>query len=562
MREKIAELIRNACLDLYNLEVVVELERPEEQFGDFACNVAMQLSKPLSENPRKIAQEIVSKLDESPEIVEIGVAGPGFINITLSDQALLHSLRLKPSKYLSGMKILVEYSDPNPFKPLHAGHLYTTLVGDAISRLVENAGAETIRINYGGDVGLHVAKSMWAIINCLGGELPNKLKDVKEGDRAKWLGQRYVEGNNAYIDDDSSAQVIKDLNKRIYQIHSTHDKESEFAKIYWTCREWSYEFFKKLYRDLRVEPFDRFIAESEVTELGLATVREQLKHGVYKESDDAIIFDGEEHGLHTRVFVNSEGLPTYETKDVGLSLTKWKDYEYDESIIITANEQLQYMQVVIKSIELFASEPAQKTKHLTHGIVKLQGGEKMSSRLGNIVTADDILNAAYIAGKDNQAHDNDSTIISAVRYAFLKTRIGGDVVYDPEQSIAMEGNSGPYLQYAHARAKSVIRKSQVSDADFINTSNSDSLNLGRFERSLVRKLSEYPESVQIATQELAPHVICNYLYELAQNFNRFYENSTVIGDERENIRIYLVKKYSEILKDGLKLLGIEAPEKM
>ncbi len=540
--------------DLFAIEVDAQLTRPDEQFGDYATNVAMQLAGKLGANPREIAEQIAEKLRETGEYEEVTIAGPGFINMRLSNAALLSLLDAAPQKPLEDKTIAVEYSDPNPFKPLHAGHLYTTLVGDSMARLVENAGANTIRLNFGGDVGLHVGKSMWAIVQYLGGELPEKLAEVASEERASWLGARYVEGNNAYEDDEASKQEIIAVNKRVYKVHAENDHDSAFAKIYWTTRQWSYDYFEMLYKQLEVESFDRYIPESEVTPLGLSTVKEQLANGVYEESDGAVVFDGEKVGLHTRVFINSEGLPTYEAKDVGLSLTKWQDYHFDESIIITANEQAQYMQVVIASIKEFAPEPAEKTRHLTHGVVKLQGGVKMSSRKGNIVSALDILESARQAAAATGRETSESTVLAAVKYAFSKNRVGGDIAYDPVESIALEGNSGPYLQYAHARARSILRKSALESQKPENVQPA--------ERSLLRKLTEYQEVVGKATEDLMPYYIATYLYELAQDFNSFYEVSRVIGDEREAERLWLVERYADTLRSGLELLGITAPDHM
>ena len=555
MKREIEAAIRAAAKELFAIAVVVELTRPEEQFGDFATNIALQLAGTLGAKPREIAQQLADTLQDLPNIVEVSIAGPGFINLYLSDQALAMLAESEAPKALMGKKFIVEYSDPNPFKPLHAGHLYTTLVGDTIARLVQNAGAETIRINFGGDVGLHVGKSMWAIINALGGEKPEKLTNIPEDERAAWLGSCYVAGNNAYEDDAAAKEEIVTTNKRVYTLHEVKDHDSPFAQIYWTCREWSYQYFTTLYNQLQVAPFNRYIPESEVTPLGLATVREQLARGVYSESNGAVVFEGEKFGLHTRVFINSEGLPTYETKDVGLSLTKWSDYHFDESIIITANEQAQYMQVVIKSIAQFAPEPAKRTKHLTHGVVKLQGGVKMSSRKGNVVTALEILDAARTAGQETGTNPSEETVLAAVKYAFAKNRIGGDIAYDPKESIALEGNSGPYLQYAHARARSILSKVPVGNRQALKPLETD-------ERTLLRKLGEYAETVDRATNELMPHHICTYLYELAQAFNRFYEHNRVLGDARESVRLQLVQRYADTLKNGLNLLGIHAPDIM
>lgn len=559
MKQELQASIQGAVQDLFGIEQTIVLTRPDEQFGDFATNVALQLAKPVGKNPREIADQLAARIREtqSEQVTEVTVAGPGFINICLSDAALAAGMQAQPVKTLQGKKVLAEYSDPNPFKPLHAGHLYTTLVGDTIARLVENAGAETIRLNFGGDVGLHAGKSMWAILHELGGEHPEKLADIAVDDRPAWLGARYVEGNNAYEDDEAAKAEIIDVNKKVYALHESGDHDSPFAQVYYTTRNWSYDYFKVLYDQLQVVPFDRYIPESEVTPLGLKTVREQLAKGVFSESDGAVIFKGDDHGLHTRVFINGEGLPTYEAKDVGLSLTKWQDYHFDESIIITAHEQLQYMQVVIAAIKQFAPEPAERTRHLTHGVVKLQGGVKMSSRKGNIVTALEILEAARQAGAAGGTNPSEETILAAVKYAFAKNRVGGDIAYDPQESIALEGNSGPYLQYAHARARSILRKAntEFNDSAVISDLTAD-------ERTLVRKIGMYHEAVELATAELMPHHICTYLYELAQTFNRFYEHNRVIDDPREAVRLQLMQRYADTLKDGLNLLGIVAPEQM
>ncbi len=555
--QEIKQLIQTACAELFGVDVDVVLTRPDEQFGDFSTNIALQLSKQLGKNPREIAEAIAVKSRENSvkTVKSIEIAGPGFINVTLTNEALTNSLSHGTSVSIKRDKtVLVEYSDPNPLKPLHAGHLYTTVVGDAISRLIERSGAKTIRLNYGGDVGLHVAKSMWAIINALGGENPEKLNEVPEADRSTWLGACYVSGNNAYEDDEAAKAEIVTINKKVYALHAAGDKESPFAQIYWTTRQWSYEYFTVLYNQLSVLPFDRFIPESEVTPLGIKTVKEHTG-SVYKESEGAVVFDGDAHGLHTRVFMNSEGLPTYEAKEVGLLETKWNDYKFDESIVITASEQDQYMQVVLKSIEQFQPEPIQRTRHLTHGVVKLAGGVKMSSRKGNIVSALDILAAAREAGEKSGRANEETIILAAVKYAFLKNRIGADVVYDPEESVALEGNSGPYLQYAHARARSIIAKASGQATEL-------STDLNSSERSLVRKLTEFDEVVNRSIIDLMPHHICTYLFELAQEFNRFYEKNKVIGSDQEAARLKLVSEYAAKLKEGLELLGIHAPDRM
>lgn len=554
MKQELEQAVAAATEELYGLSALVELTRPDARFGDYATNIALQLAGQIGKAPREIAETLAEKLRSLEQLEEVSVAGPGFINLTLGSQVAVDAMVEPMSRPLLGQTIVTEYSDPNPFKVLHAGHFYTSVVGDAISNLLQNAGAQVHRVNFGGDVGLHVGKTMWAIVRELGGEAPEKLDDIAVEERSEWMARCYVAGTNAYEEDEAAHNEIIAMNKRVYELHASDDHDSPFAVIYWTCRQWSYDYFDAFYARIGCE-FERYYPESQTASIGLLVVKEQLAKGIFEKSDGAVVFDGEKYGLHTRVFINSEGLPTYEAKDVGLSMKKWEDYHFDSSVIITGNDIIEYMKVVMKAIEQFEPSLAQRTQHITHGNVKLAGGVKMSSRKGNFLKAVDIIEEAARANEVATGQKNESTVMAAIKYSFLRNRIGGDIIFDPEESVALEGNSGPYIQYAHARACSIIAKAQ-------NKISQKPENLSPDERLLVRKLSEYPEVVTKATTELMPHHICTYLYELAQEFNRFYEKNRVIGDERESERLYIVERYLDTLKSGLYLLGLQAPQKM
>jgi arginyl-tRNA synthetase len=211
---------------------------------------------------------------------------------------------------------------------------------------------------------------------------------------------------------------------------------------------------------------------------------------------------------------------------------------------------------VLKAVEQIQPELAQKTIHITHGLVKMEGGQKMSSRKGNVILAVDVLDMAKEANKKVNQQENDEVAIGAVKYAFLKNRIGADIIFDPSESVSIEGNSGPYLQYAHARANSILTKAGAEPQA------PENVEFDANERSLARKISEYPEIFEKAVSELMPHHISTYLYELAQTFNSFYEKSRIIGDERQNLRLKLAQTYQQVLKNGLGLLNIAAPDKM
>jgi arginyl-tRNA synthetase len=561
MRQELEQAIAGVCKELFSVAVAVELTRPDEQFGDYATNVALQLSKKLDKDPKEIAETLAKHVPGStPHILETSVAGPGFINFRLTDEALLQLAGQQPARILEGKSIVAEYSDPNPFKVLHAGHLYTSIVGDAIAKLLETAGGNVHRVNFGGDVGLHVGRTMYVVVQRLGGENPEKLAAIPVDKRSAWMADCYIEGTALYEDNEQAKAEIVDLNKQVYRLHAANDHETPFAQIYWTCRQWSYDYFNEFYARIGSH-FEKYYPESEVAELGVQTVREHIP-AVFVESEGAIVFKGDGHGLHTRVFINSEGLPTYEAKDIGLIMAKKREYNFDKSVVITGNEQAQYMAVVLKAIEQFAPELAHATTHLTHGIVKLAGGVKMSSRKGNILQAVDVIDVARAASQAVTGKHDEATALAAIRYAFLKNRMGGDIIYDPVESVALEGNSGPYLQYAHARARSVLVKSQIPSTNSQTNPHNQVTNFQTDERSLLRKIGEYTEVVDKAVQELMPHHIATYLYELAQNFNSFYEHNRVLEDPRQDLRLRLVKSYADTLKKGLGLLNIPAPDRM
>ena len=557
--QEIKEWLKNTIKKLYDLDFEAEINpAPENIDADYSTNAPLKLAKELHKSPMAIAEEIEadSKMSaKTPEksVLEVTVSQPGFINFVLSDDYLVASVNaqtedfensIKSSQY-NGKTVICEFSDPNPFKVLHVGHLYTSMVGDSIGKLFEYAGAKVIRANYGGDVGLHVAKTMYALKK-------KNFEKLKIDDIAKC----YVEGTAAYEDDESAKQEITKLNKEIYKINTEKLHNTQIAELYWKGRELSYDYFENFYNSIGVK-FDKYYPESTVAALGLKTVKEQLKNGVYEMSGAAVIFNGEKYGLHTRVFINSEGIPTYESKDVGLVLTKWKDYHFDKSIIITGSEQLEYMKVVYKSIEQFAPELVERTTHLVHGLVKLPGNVKMSSRKGNFLKAVDVINMVKDELKNEYNSTDDKVSFAAIKYAFLKYKMGGNIVFDPKESVKMTGNSGPYLLYSAVRAKKILDKVTARESE-----NKEPEKLEASERALIKKILEYKMVLSEAVSEMAPHKVANYLYELAQEFSRFYENCSVVGSDKEHERAKLVRTYLDTMTHGLNILGIKVPEEM
>ena len=539
---------------VYSIQVDVALSRPDPQFGDYATNVALQLAKPLGKSPREIAEGIAEKLRENPALAEVTVAGPGFINMRLADAEVLARLE-KTAVQAPIQRLLLEYSCPNPFKEIHTGHMYQTFLGDSLGRLYEKASATVYRANFGGDVGLHVGKAMWGILREIGGEQPEKLDQIAPDGRSLWLSKAYVAGSRAYEEDDAAKLDIEALNKKIYHLHAASDHDSPLARIYWTCRGWSYDYFKTFYHMIGARPFDAFYPESTTSVPGLELV-EGHTGDVFQESNGAIVLSEEASGLHTRVFVTSQGLPTYETKDLGVIQLEAQDFTYDRRIIMTGNDQSEYMKVVFAALKLIDPELGAKQTHVINGTVRFGSGQKMSSRLGNVARAIEVVEAAREAVAAGDDKTRWQIALGAVKYSMLKNRIGGDIAFDLEQSVSLEGNSGPYLQYAAVRAANILAKSESGEAAAAPD------RLDEHERALAWQLAGYGDALHEALADDSPHHICNYLYALSQIFNRFYENSRVIGDERAPIRLRLVRIYHETLVEGLGLLGIEVPEKM
>lgn len=511
-------------------------------------------SKKLQQSPNNIAEQLAGSLKH--ELIEKTEATAGFVNVWLNPQkfaeAVLRDARSHTdygtSDTYANQTLLVEFTDPNPFKPLHIGHLYSNTVGESIARLMETAGASAVhRVSYHGDVGVHIAKALWGMRSVLEGK---PLNSIAASEQAAFLGMAYAAGARAYEQDTTIKEEIDALNAHIYA-----KDDPDLNAMYATGRQWSFDYFDSIYRRVGVV-FEKQYFESDTGPQGAAVVRNYIGD-VFEESDGAVIFRGERYGLHTRVFINSQGLPTYEAKDLALAIQKDEDYHYDRSIIITAHEQAAYFAVMLKALEQIKPELAAKTLHIAHGEIRLPSG-KMSSRTGDIVTAEDLLDSVEQAIWQ-RAPDSPSVsenALAAIKYAFLKQNIGGDVVYDIEESISLEGQTGPYIQYAAVRITSILNKveaeSEWSDYDWLA------------ETALLRLVAKYPEVVTLAVSELAPHRLAQYAYDLAKEFNRYYELTPVkdAPDNARSARVAILNSVSRIFSHLLHCMNIPRPDHM
>ena len=551
----------------------INLEYPAIiEHGDFASNAALAYAKKIGSAPQVLARAIVDESSFKELVKKVRataeVAGPGFINFKLSQEFFAETIheivaKSKESKFgmrafNAGKKVLVEYTDPNPFKVFHIGHLMSNALGEAVSRLVEFSGAHVVRANYQGDVGLHVAKAIWGMM-ALKDIMPPRSASVKE--ISDFIGTAYVKGSAAENDDPQAKAEIAAINKKVFE-----RSDAAINDLYDWGRSVTLLNFEEIYKLVGTH-FDRYFFESEVAQKGFEVVRSNTP-AIFKESEGAVVFPGEKYGLHTRVFITSQGLPTYEAKEIGLTHLKFAEINPDLSIVVTANEQNDYFKVVLKALSLVNDEMAAKTQHISHGMLRFASG-KMSSRTGNVITGESLLEdvremvRTTIADRElTQEEKNkvaDDVGVAAIKLSILKQATGSDIIYDPQQSISFEGDSGPYLQYSTVRARAILQKAedaQIKINDLVVSNEAPTY--------LERIMHRFPSVIDFALEEMEPHLIATYLLELAGAFNAFYAQSQIVkaGDPQSAYRVLVTKAFYEIMSSGLYILGIRIPLKM
>lgn len=547
----------------------VVLSYPEDiSFGEFTTNVAMVYAKELGKNPKELAEEICERLSgrSISYISRIQVAGPGFINFSLSRDYYSDTLKeiiekgneFGQSRELSGKKVMIEYTQPNPFKPFHIGHLMSNAIGESISRIIESQGAHVVRANYQGDVGPHVAKAIYGIIRK--GKPDANLSLFEQ---AQIVGEYYAWGNTEYETNDDAKIEIDRINKAVYE-----KSDTDINEIYAWGREVTLNAFEILYSLLGTK-FDYYFFESDTAVSGKKIVEEGLKDGVFENSDGAVVFHGEKYDpkLHTRVFINSQGLPTYEAKELGLTKKKFDLENPDLSIVTTAVEQKEYMRVVLKAVEILYPEYSGRIMHISHGMMRFATG-KMSSRKGNVITGESLIgDAVSVVGEIMKEREmpeverktiSEIVAVSAIKFAILRQATGGDIVFDFENSISFDGDSGPYLLYSVTRAKSAIAKALEVGVE-------ESLQAQTAELTpLEQLLGRFPSVVSRAHEEYSPHYIVTYLLALSGAFNTFYAHNPIAQKDNHDspYNLMITKSFVEIMKNGLTLLGIRIPEKM
>ncbi len=481
----------------------------------------------------------------------------------------------------NGKKVMVEYSSPNTNKPLHLGHVRNNLLGYAVAEVLKAAGYDVIKTNLVNDRGIHICKSMLAWQNYGDGETPQS--SGLKGDHL--VGKYYVQFDKEWkkqTDEGiASGLTVEEAKKNapvIIEAQQMLQKweagDENIIKLWKTMNAWVYEGFEETYKKLGVD-FDRFYYESDTYLLGKDLVEEGLNKGVFfTKTDVSVWIDLTADGLDEKLVRRSDGTSVYITQDLGTAQLKYDNYQMDESIYVVGNEQDYHFKVLFLILNKLGKTWAKGLYHLSYGMVDLPGG-KMKSREGTVVDADDLItemvetakNYTEEAGKvdhltsEEKQHLYEMIGLGALKYFLLKVEPKKRLLFDPKESIDFQGNTGPFIQYTHARIKSVLAK-----ADFVyNNKPLDVVKLETAEKDLILILKNYPDQIQMAAKEHSPAVIANYIYELAKTYNRFYHELSILKEEdqnHKNLRLNLSYATSAIIKKGMKMLGINVPERM
>lgn len=570
MENKIKNLIQESLVSLGVLEINnFSVEHPEDfKNGNYSTNVALVCAKNLNTNPKDLAEKIKIELEKIIEqdknkffeIKKIQTAGVGFINFYLSNKYFENELKKIVSlggeygknNLHENKSILVEHSSPNLFKPFHVGHVMNNAIGESIVRLARFSNADVTTISFPSDISLGVAKAIFI--------LSEKYKNIKNfSPQIKTLGDAYVEGTKRYEDDPSIQNKIKGIADGLYGGISSHELD-----IFNICKKYNMDYFEKIVAKLGSH-FDGYIYESEAGVRGKLIVLANTP-SVFTESEGAIVYipDEEKKNINTAVFINSQGNPTYEAKDVGLLDLKFEKYNPDISVVITDHEQTSHFNVVldaVSNIDKDWKDRVEKNVHRTHGRMSFKG-QKMSSRLGGVPLAEDLLNILLEAvnekSKDLDKETKEKIAISALKFTILKAMAGKNIDFDPDTSLSFEGDSGPYIQYSGVRALSVLGKVS-QDFDFSNIEKGVS-DVSQVEALLVR----FPSVVENSIKAWSPHYIATYLLQVSQAFNAWYAQNKIIDENNPQMpyNILVTKSVAQVIKNGLYLLGIDLPEKM
>ena len=572
--------------------VPIEFQATRKDFQGDITLVVFAMLKVIKGRPEMIGEQIGTYLvDHVAQVTAFNVV-KGFLNLSLCDDFYLAAFKqiIETDQYgfaaPSGQALLVEYSSPNTNKPLHLGHIRNNLLGYSVSEILKAAGHKVYKTQIINDRGIHICKSMWAWQHYGQGETPENTG--LKGD--KLVGNYYVKFDQVYKAQqkelvsqgmtpeqaEKEAPAIKAAQQMLRQ---WEQGDSEIVALWKTMNQWVYDGFEQTYTKLGVN-FDKNYYESQTYLLGKKDIEQGLAKGVFFQKEDGSVWcDLTNEGLDQKLVLRSDGTAVYMTQDIGTAIQRMSDYHDASGMIYTVgNEQDYHFKVLFLILARLGYSWAKNLFHLSYGMVDLPSG-KMKSREGTVVDADDLIDqmqhtAQEITeelGKIDGLSQEDRTKLfktiglGALKYYILKVDPKKRILFDPQESVDFQGNTGPFIQYAYARIQSILRKAHQEHANALALEHWDNLSLTDKEKSLVKTLMHYPDKIQEAATAFSPALIANYTYDLVKEFNAFYQNVSILGAEEDSVlsfRVSLADKVGQVIKSSCRLLGIEVPNQM
>ena len=588
IEEFISSVVKRAAEELYGVSDNLQIQKTRKEFeGDYTV-VVFPLLKASRKSPEATATELGEKIAATtPEIKSFNVI-KGFLNLAIdasfwaarfAEIVAAEDYGMAPA---SGRTIMIEYSSPNTNKPLHLGHIRNNLLGYSVATILKANGHNVIKVNLVNDRGIHICKSMLAWQLYGGGETP--ASSGMKGDHL--VGKYYVEFDKHYkaevkelvaggMSEDEAKKKAPVMLAAQEMLRKWEAKDPEVYALWETMNGWVYEGFDVTYKAMGVD-FDKVYYESQTYLLGKSLVEDGLKKGVFfRKEDNSVWIDLEADGLDQKLLLRGDGTSVYMTQDLGTALSRFEENKLDDMIYVVGNEQNYHFQVLKLVLKKLGYEWSDNIFHLSYGMVELPEG-KMKSREGTVVDADDLI-ADMIGtaremsdelGKLDGASEEEASAISemvglgALKYFILKVDPKKTMLFDPRESIDFNGNTGPFIQYTHARIRSILRKAEEAG---ISTEGYTEAALLPAEVELIKALSEYPAVVRTAGEQFAPSVIAAYAYDLAKQFNGYYHDHSILKEEcsvTRDLRLRLASEVARVIRSAMSLLGISVPERM
>jgi len=587
--------VKKALQKLYGFEPsnnLIQLQNTRKDFEGDITLVVFPLLKLSKKAPEKTAEEIGNELQNELEYVDSFNVIKGFLNLVISEKywnGVLSNAYQNDSYGIvspddQAKTVMIEYSSPNTNKPLHLGHIRNNLLGHSISEILKANRNKVIKTNIVNDRGIHICKSMYAWQKWGDGETP-ETSGIK-GDHL--VGKYYVEFNNQYnkeIDeliakgfskeqaenDAPSIQAAREL------LRKWEANDEETVQLWEKMNSWVYEGFNKTYSRLGVE-FDKIYYESQTYLAGRDEVLKGLDQGIfYKKNDGSVWADLTEEGLDNKILLRSDGTSVYITQDIGTAKMRYNDFSINEMIYVVGNEQNYHFQVLAILLDKLGFSWGKELNHFSYGMVELPSG-KMKSREGTVVDADDLMDEMVKVAKkmsedlgkldslteDEKQKTFEIIALGALKYFILKVDPKKNMLFNPEESIDFNGNTGSFIQYTYARIQSVLRKAQENNIQ-INEKLKRNNALSTKEKEILKRIAVFPESIREAAENYSPAIIANYCYELAKEYNQFYHDHTILGEQdpgKRNFRLVLSNVAGKTIKMGMTLLGINVPDRM